>query len=64
MFVADVGENTIEEVNLGQKGADYGWPAAEGPSANPAFVNPIAFYDHSVGNSITGDYVYRVTTTG
>ena len=63
-FVADVGENTIEEVNLGQKGANYGWPSAEGPSTNPAFTNPISFYNHSVGNAITGGYVYRGESDG
>src|ERR1700752_1969383 len=56
LFIADVGQSTIEEVNLGQKGANYGWPNAEGPSANPAFTNPIAFYDHSVGHSIIGGF--------
>ena len=63
-FIGDVGENTIEEINLGQKGANYGWPNAEGPSSNPAFVNPIAFYDHSVGNSVTGGYVYNGESDG
>jgi len=64
LFIADVGQSTIEEVNLGQKGANYGWPNAEGPSANPAFTNPIAFYDHSVGQSITGGYVYNGESDG
>ena len=63
-FIGDVGENTIEEVNLGQKGANYGWPIAEGPSSNTAFVNPIAFYGHSVGNSVTGGYVYSGESDG
>jgi len=64
LIIADVGESTIEEVNLGQKGANYGWPNAEGPSANPAFTNPIAFYNHSVGQSITGGYVYNGESDG
>ena len=28
------------------------------------FVNPIAFYNHSVGNSITGGYVYNGESDG
>ena len=54
----------IEEVNLGQKGANYGWRIAEGPSSNPAFVDPIAFYGHSVGNSVTAGYVYNGESDG
>jgi hypothetical protein len=64
LFLTDVGEQAIEEVNFGQKGANYGWPNAEGPSSNPAFVNPIAFYVHSVGNAITGGYVYNGESDG
>jgi glucose/arabinose dehydrogenase len=64
LFIGDVGEGTIEEVNLGQKGANYGWPNAEGPSSNPAFTNPIAFYNHGVGQSITGGYVYNGENDG
>ncbi|MEJ7767844.1 MAG: PQQ-dependent sugar dehydrogenase [Chitinophagaceae bacterium] len=30
MFVADIGESNIEEINVIEKGNDYGWPAREG----------------------------------
>jgi len=63
-FIADVGENTIEEINFGIKGANYGWPDAEGPSGNPAFTNPIFSYNHSVGRAVIGGYVYRGTSDG
>ena len=58
-FVADVGQNAFEEINSGISGANYGWPAAEGPSSNPAFTNPIFSYDHTVGQAVIGGYVYR-----
>ena len=30
MLIADIGQNNIEEVNLGRAGANYGWPLREG----------------------------------
>lgn len=64
-FINDVGQNTWEEIDLGQAGADYGWNVREGPCARgsttdcgppPAgMTNPLAAYDHSGGcASITG----------
>ena len=35
-FIADVGQNTWEEVNIGQAGANYGWVLFEGPDR----INP------------------------
>jgi glucose/arabinose dehydrogenase len=31
LHINDVGENTWEEINLGEAGANYGWPGSEGP---------------------------------
>ena len=65
-YIADVGQTQWEEIDIGQKGANYGWPAFEGPVVLPggpptggSAVPPIYFYDRSVGQSITGGYVYR-----
>ena len=63
-FIADVGQSAFEEINPGIKGANYGWPTAEGPSSNPAFTNPIFSYDHTVGQAVIGGYVYRGTSDG
>jgi glucose/arabinose dehydrogenase len=71
LFIADVGQGVWEEINIGQKGANYGWNVFEGPATfaggtptGGSAVPPIYFYDHSVGVSIIGGYVYRGTSEG
>ncbi len=61
MFVNDVGEFTWEEVNDGLAGANYGWPATEGPTTDPTYESPILAYSHAVEPSvcaITGGSFY------
>lgn len=63
MFIGDVGQNRFEEVNVGRRGGNYGWPSAEGRSNNNNFVNPIHTYEHNDGSaSITGGIIYRGST--
>lgn len=73
LWVADVGQNAIEEINLlrsGQqpagRGANLGWNITEGDQLFDGdeppedHVAPIFTYDHSNGRcSVTGGYVYR-----
>ena len=54
IFINDVGQNTWEEINLGEAGANYGWPATEGPTPNPQFDSPVHAYTHSDGCAIAG----------
>lgn len=49
MYINDVGQSTWEEVNVGQAGANYGWPTTEGPTTNPNFTSPLYAYQHSAG---------------
>lgn len=71
LFIADVGQNMVEEVNLmrpGDGGANYGWRVREGTQAfqgttTETLVNPVLEYLHGSGprqgQSITGGMVYR-----
>lgn len=65
MFINDVGQNAWEEINVGQAGANYGWPNCEG-ACSSGFVNPLFAYPHSGGNTtgcaITGGAFYNPTT--
>ena len=73
MWIADVGQNAIEEVNRetsGDSGLNYGWRCYEGSQPydtsgcpnSSELTFPIAEYNHSGGNcSISGGYVYRGT---
>jgi hypothetical protein len=56
-FINDVGDGTWEEVDLGIKGANYGWPIREGfcvrgstTNCSPAgYTEPLTAYPHSIG---------------
>jgi glucose/arabinose dehydrogenase len=62
MLIGDVGEGTREEINLGVRGANYGWPACEGPCSVSGMTSPIHSYTHSGRDaSVTGGFVYRGT---
>jgi glucose/arabinose dehydrogenase len=73
LLVADVGQENYEEVNFqpaaSTGGANYGWRIMEGLHCfNPincsstGLTLPVTEYDHSLGCSITGGYVYRGAT--
>jgi glucose/arabinose dehydrogenase len=67
LFVADVGQNKFEEVNIVEKGGNYGWRIMEAghcfdPEENcktEGLILPISEYEHEEGISITGGFVYR-----
>ncbi|MDQ3304667.1 MAG: PQQ-dependent sugar dehydrogenase [Actinomycetota bacterium] len=68
LWLADVGQNAIEEINRltpeTAPGANLGWPALEGTrpyDGDPpsGAVAPVYEYTHDEGFSVTGGYVYR-----
>ncbi len=77
LWCADVGQNVLEEIDIIQKGKNYGWAYREannnGPKAGSAPANfdalfhtkPIYQYDRNTPNfngySVTGGVVYRGT---
>ncbi|MCX7632494.1 MAG: PQQ-dependent sugar dehydrogenase [Turneriella sp.] len=69
LIVADVGQNDYEELSFADKGNNLGWNIMEGmhcfkPKTNcprKGLVLPFFEYDHTVGQSILGGYVYDGT---
>ena len=59
LYENDVGQSAWEEINVIQRGANYGWPKAEGFSEDERFTNPIHAYPPVIGRSITGGTFYR-----
>lgn len=67
LWAADVGQRRVEEVDIIERGGNYGWRTMEGSECfdpdgdcdDDALIPPLAEYDHTVGLSITGGYVYR-----
>ena len=68
LWAGDVGQNDWEEVDRITVNSNYGWNVREGahcfsPPTGCAetFEDPITEYDHGLGQSVTGGFVYRGT---
>lgn len=72
LYIADVGQNQFEEVDVtpaaagSGKGLNYGWSVMEGLHCfhdagcdQTGLTLPVQEYNHTEGCSITGGYVYR-----
>lgn len=64
-YIGEVGGNdrdvAQEDLHIGRKGANYGWPNCEGNCEDPAYDDPLYTYPHDpeVGGSITAGFVYH-----
>ena len=66
LWAGDVGQNAYEEIDIIEKGKNYGWNKMEGfhcygtcDTTGKGFVRPVHEYPHASGLSVTGGYVYR-----
>lgn len=75
LWIADVGQNAIEEIDFqpvtSTGGENYGWRCYEGNNAyntdgcntNTVLTFPVYTYPHGTECSVTGGYVYRDTSS-
>jgi uncharacterized repeat protein (TIGR03806 family) len=66
LWLNDVGQGALEEVDLVTLGGNYGWRCREGTNntglacgPNPSPIAPVAQYGRTQGFSTTGGFVYR-----
>ena len=67
IFVGDVGQDSFEEVDILQKGANYGWNTMEGDHCFNPMTNcnmtgltlPITEIPHPEGEAVIGGFVYH-----
>ncbi len=74
MFASNIGQHSLEEVNLVKKGANYGWPNREGtflfdvnantelvyplPEDDSGYTYPVIQFDHDEANAVSGGFAY------
>ena len=66
LWLGDVGQNAIEEIDRVVLGGNYGWRCFEGTRSTgfgcgsaQNFLPPVAEYPRTQGTTVTGGYVYR-----
>jgi glucose/arabinose dehydrogenase len=66
-WVGDVGQDSFEEIDVVERGGNYGWDVREGAHcfepmtgcSTAGLIDPVADYGRDLGFSITGGHVYR-----
>ncbi|RKZ12746.1 hypothetical protein DRQ53_11735 [bacterium] len=60
LFVTDIGESNLEEVNIAVAGGNYGWPLREGNMALDVALNPYSVFPVPAGDDSLG-FEYPLT---
>ncbi|GAA1731780.1 PQQ-dependent sugar dehydrogenase [Isoptericola hypogeus] len=69
MFASEFGQNAYDELNVIERGGNYGWPDVEGPGGGDGdFVDPVAWWAPAEaspsGLAVTRDAVYLAGLRG
>lgn len=68
LWAAEFGQNTWDELNRIEPGANYGWPTVEGIGGRPGFVDPVQQWATSEaspsGLGIVGDTLFLASLRG
>lgn len=68
MYASEFGQNTWDELNVIQKGGNYGWPLVEGRSDDDRFVDPVQQWPTDEaspsGLTIAGSTIYLANLRG
>jgi glucose/arabinose dehydrogenase len=68
MFAGEFGQDQLDELNVIEPGANYGWPDVEGPGGRSGFTDPVAWWPTSEaspsGIAVTEEAVYLASLRG
>jgi glucose/arabinose dehydrogenase len=68
MFAGEFGQDQLDELNVIEPGANYGWPDVEGPGGEAGFTDPVAWWPTAEaspsGIAVTEEAVYLASLRG
>ncbi|WP_250447536.1 PQQ-dependent sugar dehydrogenase [Actinotalea sp. C106] len=68
MLASEFGQSDVDELNLIEAGANYGWPEVEGSGGGPGFTDPLVTWPTSEaspsGIAVTGSTVHLAALRG
>jgi glucose/arabinose dehydrogenase len=68
LFATEFGQNRVDEINLIEKGGNYGWPEVEGTGGGERFRDPLVTWPTSEaspsGAAIAGNTLYAAALRG